>query len=375
VTRHPVFVGHTVKPGAGDIDQVIPCWGSFLSETSFFVDRVRLTAYQDAFKTWLPVWINDQHGRRAAPLMLAQAARLHQGKAFPVLPHRVPVPACCLGLVENLCTVIVKAMNATVVSMMSGTMHESVVALEGYFSLYHTLISLDQVLPDTVARLRSKVARFARHPGNRGKDVTPSLGELLPLVPLSGISWSEAVVAVLEEAFTRNARWALKAHPDLATMRQELYQAGSPACSQRLRKTFSASLVSLKLLCFHCMAARLILEDCGTDDAKCQQELLGERFGRPCTHTVDSMLGKVKRIRQLASWEQFFAGVSLPCPSPAYLSRWLRRSVLISQQQGYHNQRRAEHLAYRNMCEREEQREERARRAKGGCYDEAYDDY
>jgi hypothetical protein len=396
--------------GKGDLDTVSPCFGSLLSLRAHVNFGVRRTPWRVSFGHVLPVWLDRFHGGRAAPVALRRAAMLVMGEegAFacfeqlsqdlrtsssspsssseppfsamlpPGLEEADASPAQ-MDLLLAFATFCTKAMNSTVVEMMQGDLHESVAALEGYFLLYQLLLNVALRYPALLSTLSRRVRRFCFGGGGgggfgggggggratkcdlleqcRGKAAVPSLGELLPLLPLAGVPWSDAVEPVVDEAFVRNARWAVQKHPELAeierdesepraavgkAMGEAVGEAVSAATKNRLEKTFGANLVSLRLLSFHCVAADLVLTDAG-GGAVAQAKSLEATLGAPSSAAVARLQAAAASLKRLGSWRSFFEdGVRLrPPPTPRYLGRWLRRTLDLSNDRGYHSQCRA----------------------------------
>ena len=159
-------------------------------------------------------------------------------------------------------------------------------------------------------------------------------------------SGDEVVEPVVNEAFVRNARWAIKKFPELADIQDgSNFSSGasSNADQKRLRLTFQANVVSLQLLSFHCTAADVVLADTGGNDAKSQAARLELVLGVPSSRAALRLQQATALLKTMDSWEQFFNdGVQLsPAPSSRFLAQWLRRAIDRSGARGYHNQRRA----------------------------------
>lgn len=125
-------------------------------------------------------------------------------------------------------------------------------AVVSYCQLYHLLTSLAAHRPDILGHATSKIRRFLAEANFRTKASVPDMGEFIVMaslvlgsVPEKGserITWSRHLNGpLLEEAFTRNVRWALKANPEL-----EVLEEG--ASEYRLEKTFEAGKTALRLV-------------------------------------------------------------------------------------------------------------------------------
>lgn len=177
----------------------------------------------------------------------------------------------------------------------------------------------------------------------------------MPLLPLAGVPFADAVEAILAEAFVRNVRWALRACPALAdtddgsapaaavSAANPLSSGGddsvSPREAFRLRQVLAANAVSLRLLAFHCTAAVIVAADCG---AGASPEAQGARLeatkGLPSAAAVLQLQRCTRGLKGgPQDWGAFFRGVGLPEPRKPFLAAWLRTSVKRSAALGYHH--------------------------------------
>lgn len=150
---------------------------------------------------------------------------------------------------------------------------------------------------------------------------------------------------------TRAAARATKRNDDTGT------SPGRPA------ETFEANAVSLRLLSFHCTAADLVLSDAGPTPTA-QAKRLETTLGAPSAAAVLQLQAATAALKHLDSWGGFFnRGVKLgPAPPRAFLARWLRRALELSDARGYHNQRRALLAARDARDARRADQEEKQRR-------------
>ena len=234
---------------------------------------------------------------------------------------------------------------------MKGELHASIVALDGYASFLHTLLAALEWYPTLRTIVEDRIARFVDGERGRNKYQCPALGEWLPLLALSDkYTWRDVAHEYLMETFDRNAKWVLKAHPELL----EAVDAYSPgprharrAFPQLLRKAFDTSKVSMRLLMFHVTFLRLFRVrgpaglgskvnpggQLSTTELKAQ---LDDCYGRPTPSVQDAMQAAIKAITKVTSWNEVFARVGLTPPSPGYLSAWLKRTFENSERRRYH---------------------------------------
>jgi len=228
-------------------------------------------------------------------------------------------------------------MNTMVVSVMSGNVHASIKALEGYCMFHRMLHVFVKHYPALQETINKTALRFIENDENRGKNVIPSLGEFLPLLTLAtAVTWDQVAIPYLEENFDRNVLWAIKKYPKLANI--DKVRPGQVDVD-RINKTFSATTVSLRLLCFHVYFFRHIARPVGVsiDDIAFNYDRF---FGRPSNEMKNNLQKNIFEILKINTWPEFFTSIGLAVPSREYLTNWLVQSVLSSERKGYHRRYR-----------------------------------
>eukprot|EP01125_Pyxidicula_operculata_P019302 TRINITY_DN698_c1_g3_i2.p1 TRINITY_DN698_c1_g3~~TRINITY_DN698_c1_g3_i2.p1 ORF type:complete len:1226 (-),score=381.44 TRINITY_DN698_c1_g3_i2:32-3709(-) len=293
----------------------------YLSYESFHKDHVKTTVWGEQFSHWLPVWINEEHGNRA----------------FPYIEKAIHQLACVDGPPEPYnpkmaLTVISRFMCTLVVSVMSGTLHASIKALEGYCIFHRLLLVFVKRYPELQEYINRQVRAFCVDAKYRTKDVIPNLGEFIAYFSVADIPWGKFRMPYLLENFDRNALWAIKQYPHLASVPSSTVT--SPDWG-RLNETFEANNVSLKLLCFHVYFIRNIARPMGIS----KEEIASNYdmfYGQPSTEMKENLQKHIFQVRQIKSWPEFFKYVGMTSPSPAHLTDILIQAVKNSEAKGYH---------------------------------------
>ena len=319
---------------------------------SFHHEKLRRDVYKQPFSHWMPLYLDEAHGERALPLAEEAIALALDPSWALVSAARAATSAPLPFRPEMVLELLPKLMNSMVVGVMKGDVHASTACLEGYTAFLHLLLAFAERYPQLAAAADAKLAAFA--PGGssrrRGKRDVPSLGELLPLLAMSSrYRWEDVAHALLLEAFDRNAKWALAAFPELVDVSSAVL-GGNLVEPQRLSKAFIAGRVSLHLLLFHHTFLELFLSGAGagapastatraaTTTPEGAKRWLDEQCGRPCPAVHIALQARVKRIRRVDTWGGFFRMLRLPEPDAAFLSHWLRMSVINSGRRRYHDQ-------------------------------------
>jgi hypothetical protein len=96
---------------------------------------------------------------------------------------------------------------------MSGRVHASIKALEGYCAAQRLMIHFVTEFPALLESAERLVSNFMKSPELRTKKYVPSLGEFLALLSVTNLQWKDIARSYLEENFIRNVRWVLQKYP------------------------------------------------------------------------------------------------------------------------------------------------------------------
>jgi len=282
---------------------------------------VRKTVWGEPFTHFLPCWINQEHGDRAFPyielairdLMLVGDTPFVANMALQILP---------------------RLMNTMVVSVMSGSVHASLKALDGYCMFHRLLLEFVHRYPELQEKVNAKAMLFIKDDDSRTKDRTPNLGEFLPLIAVAtNITWDDIALPYLEENFTRNVLWVLKKYPGLGKIQN--HRAGQ-VDNSRLEKTLDGSIVSQKLLAFHVFFYRHFARPGGMSLKEIADNY--DRFyGSPSSEMKMNLQRKIFEILKISTWPQFFRAIGMEVPSQDKLTHWLVQSVVSSLKKRYHS--------------------------------------
>jgi len=307
----------------GVLSQIHPKF-DLLAFHSFNAFQQRKTAWNETFTHFLPVYICPRHGERSLTWAKYQ---------FKGMIHKDPYAGKWSP--ELVLKIIPTVLTSMIVDTMKGEMHESIVALEGYTMFYHLLLAFIEKFPELQVLIDSKVENFRRGEEFRNKKIIPNLGHWIACLAASNkYSWRDLCTSYLRENFDRNAKWILKKH-------FELHDPKIPMAN-RLKRSLSASLVSLKLCMFHVTFLRMFRFDARSGQLRTVLETkkyLDSLYGRPSHSMVQNLQKYVKRIKKTRTYEEFFSGVGVKCPSDEELGTWLMDSIYNSERRGYHKLR------------------------------------
>ncbi|KAJ3056667.1 hypothetical protein HK097_005344 [Rhizophlyctis rosea] len=313
----------TKNPKTGKVDYVA-CESELVSRSAFMEGKLRRTVWNTAFTDWLPIYITEDHFRRAIPDIKDLMLKLS--------PHRKEQ----YFQPDMVLEVIPKMMNTLIVLLCDHGMAASTRAVECYFLLHRLLMALLDTYPLLRGKVNRQIEAFIQSESNRTKSATPSLGDVLPLVSFSSYSWTDPKVhnAFLGEAADRAVLWMCRDFPQLAKVPPT--PGGLPRIDEhRLEKSWAAGKVSRRLLMFHCYTLWMMRKSGGVteEDLKNANDGL---FGRPPKRVVDNFQTAVKKIMAVDSWPYFYNACYLKPPSKSALTAYLEQSVRNSVRKGYH---------------------------------------
>ncbi|CAE7553476.1 UBC5B, partial [Symbiodinium pilosum] len=226
--------------------------------------------------------------------------------------------------------VLPKLMTSQVVLLMKGETWASHKALSGYMGFHHLLLSICHAEPTVQVELERRISQFVANEDQRVKSAVPNLGEFICLLSASQKhSWQSVAGPLLTEVFDRNVLWVLKKYPHLA----QLSDAG--VSRERLRATFQAALVSMRLIMFNAWFLNKVAKPSAdtSDSALARYE---RTKGVPPRHQIEAVHRAVRTICEVDSWEAYFDSLGVERVKPEQLCNWLRQSVRNSAQKGYH---------------------------------------
>jgi ubiquitin-protein ligase/predicted RNA-binding protein with RPS1 domain len=340
-----------------------------------FQDGVRRGVWKQKFFAFLPLAIDSEHFERAripfqesvaklASGVVAEKTRSH-GKSREereeeyasritleeyrslgkeALQRRQPASMCrptgSLFVPEMIFEVIPKLMNSQVVLLSSGQLWRCQKALEGYFAYHHLLLHCMRAYPVLRVELEKKLQAFFLEPKAREKSQVHNIGEFICLLSVSDeFDWDKLGVLILEEVFDRNALWVLKQAPNLGDL-----GASSVHDQVRLRTSFRATIVSLRLLMFQVAFLQLVKPPhvhgpgCGLcSAASCALDRKDRCKGIPSPGEAEWLFDRCLEILSVEDYDGFLALVGAAPMTTSDVARWLRRSVLRSTEKGYHN--------------------------------------
>lgn len=313
---------YTINPRTNKIDYIASTM-DLLSSTSFLVDKVRTTMWNETFQEWLPLCLTHEHFTRALPLIARMLPRL-----CPHVGSTKFVPTMVLEVLPIL-------MNTMVVLICDKGVHASDRALEGFCLLHRLFVGLIAAYPQLQREIYNRLTNFLKSEENRSKTAVESMGNFLPLLSVTDhVTWNQMVVPMITEQAARNVIWICKEFPRFA----EEKTTGQGADPVRNKKSFEASIVSQRLFMFHAYFATEVAHPGGLTLAQAA-ERADHFYGLPTLAQKRAFKNHVEKILAVEDWAGFFPLVKLQVLAPDAVTDWLKKAVTASLHKRYHNNR------------------------------------
>ncbi|KAJ3292495.1 hypothetical protein HDU79_001370 [Rhizoclosmatium sp. JEL0117] len=311
-----------------------------LSYDAFLNAGIRQTIWGQGFTHFLPLALTPAHFSKALPILQQSIVHLDCNKSGGFSPE---VALAILSKLMNLMVVdLMKAMdNSSSDSHMSfydeapqkTKLIASEKALTGYSQLLHLLLSFANIYPELVVSAENKLSNFIKNKDTRGKDRVPNIGEFLVLLFLQNKhTCSELALPVFREVSARNVVWMLD--PKHGNKPYLAFIEPQATSDFRLNETYTAQQTSLRLLMFQVLFMRRV----GLGE-KTPTELLAElnsRFGYPRLGLAEQLVQDIKGIYAVKTFNAFLPLVGIPLPTKEYFTQFLKDSINLSRQKGYH---------------------------------------
>ncbi len=261
---------------------------------------------------FLPLYINPAHGKLIKGNFEQSIAKICGSNAFQP---------------KMVLQVIPKLMNSTVVTFMNGTTHTSQRALHGYFAFHRLFLWAISEYSVLTNEIEKTVKQFIDSPEFRMKKVTPNVGEWLTLLTASSFTWENACQAYMNENFERNVMWYLRQNASLGN-------AKGVSEDTRLAETFRLTQVSRDLCAFQVLFLDVARPSKMTIKEVCER--YDANYGLPTEAMEAEMKEAVKKLKAVATYQNWFEVIKIPFPGKAKLNEMLIQSVeSASKKDGY----------------------------------------
>jgi ubiquitin-protein ligase len=270
------------KKGIKNIELHSPL--EYLSHDSFYKSGVRLSAWRETFNHWIPLYINKTHGEEALKIAEQSIKEIMETEKFE--------PSMAL-------VVLTKLMSTQVVNVMKGDVHCSIKYLEGYFHFHRLLIAFIEKYPALKKEINKKIENFLNDKRERTKVKTPNLGDFFALISVSNYKWHKIAPPLIQESFSRNILWILKAHPKLLSYSDE----------KMIESSLSSTVVSRRFIMFNVY----FLIQYGASNQSLEEiaKRYDVRFGHPSSEEKENLQKATFHIQNINCYEDYFKWIKV----------------------------------------------------------------
>eukprot|EP00211_Chloroparvula_japonica_P004111 CAMPEP_0119140958 /NCGR_PEP_ID=MMETSP1310-20130426/30104_1 /TAXON_ID=464262 /ORGANISM="Genus nov. species nov., Strain RCC2339" /LENGTH=653 /DNA_ID=CAMNT_0007132365 /DNA_START=190 /DNA_END=2148 /DNA_ORIENTATION=+ len=290
----------------------------FISHTAFN-EGVRTNTFNGPFTHWIPLYINKDHGEKYSQLAEECLSEICVGKTT------VFDTAYVTAVLPTL-------MNTIVFQLSSGMKHHSSRLLQGYCYVHRLFLHFVAKYPALKETYNVAVRNFASLEKHRIKKCTPNLGRFLVYLTVTDLTWNDVSSAYVYENFDRSVRWMLRSYPWLESNSSRVTRV-------RNQVTFVATRTSTNLLMFQVYFLKNIARPVGVSLETIANQY-DERLGQPEARMAANLQNACRTIKNVSSWNEFFAWIDLAPPSASSLTRQLWNAVLRSAAKHYHEKKR-----------------------------------
>lgn len=225
ILGYPISIN--IFPDTCDIKEIDTTL-DIISYTAYKDLNINKTIWNQEFKFWLPLYINDSHFDKSCHILLEQVYKISNNydnnyyKESPSYlqkkniiinnssnPNKIRISNC-----HYLLNIFTNIMNCFIVKMMKGEMHISIKALEGLCQIYRLFSHIKIKYPEISEIADKNIYNFIHKVQYRHKTFTPNLGLILMTTLLSNkYKWSHLKKTYLDESADRQILWILKELP------------------------------------------------------------------------------------------------------------------------------------------------------------------
>jgi ubiquitin-protein ligase len=269
-----------------------------LSRESFFRCSVRKSVWNERIDTWIPIYINNEHGEIAMKYLSGQVKYLFGDTNL-----------------ESTVKYLSKLMNSMIVNILDGTVHSNQGALKGYCHIHRIMIYLIKNNSELQGFIDDQVTNFINN-----KSEYQSLGEFATLISVSKYRWEDVCQDLIGETFDRNSAQIITKYSYLDISRKfKIYKNDN-----RIKKSFSISAISNKLMMYH----KYFLTNVVNSSLDEQATMYDKNYGQPSLKIQKNLHNEISKINNIKSYKDVINYLGFKLPSGLDVESYLIHSVI-----------------------------------------------
>jgi stress response protein SCP2 len=305
---------------------------SVMSKTAFHELGHRRSIWSEKAIALLPMFLTDEHFRRALPSIrrtIAGIAGLARSDGLAKSASFVPI---------MVLDVIPQAMKTLSLQIANNGVAASSRTADAYVQLHRLFVAMIQEYPSLRKEIHHRLRTFIKGgEKNRCKEACPSLGDLFPLLTVCReYRYEHLVRPFFLEQIDRGALWTCRDFPQLANT--SLRVVGRGADSDVLKSNWEAQLLGNRLMLINRAVLELLRPSSSLSQCCMRHDYL---LGHATPPAKAKFVASIKRALAVDKWGDWLAlaGVVMAHgapPSPARLTDWLKQAIANSERRGYH---------------------------------------
>ena len=226
--------------------------------------------------------------------------------------------------------VMPKFFNYICLNIMSEKVHNSSRAIEILIYVYRVMLLLLEAFPEIKEEANKNLDEFIKNPEQRIKEKTPSLGDLLVMLSLSGKKIEELLPSYIEEQMDRQIFWILQEIPEF----EQLINSAE-VDDIRAKVCFKCGITGQQLLLFYYyFLNKMIYAEC--DSLEKFAEKIDKNFCCLTETEIDKHRLEINKILKIDNFNDFYKFMNMEPPSKDELNKKLKQSFENSKIKKYH---------------------------------------
>ena len=287
------------------------------------------SVWNEEFRFWLPIKINNNHVNKSRKIIEQEIADIYfsQKNVNYLQKERLKLnKELFKDSYKNnkfkpkyMLDIISKMLSSMVVDMMKDNVHASVKALNGFCEFHYLLLQFMEWYPEMIEIADQKIEFFITNFKEVNKINYHSLGEFIILLLVSKkFKWYDIKHNFLMESEARNIRWILREIPNFETennvdVLEHVFEIVNVGKKLNLFTIYFINEVALKII----------------DDYKFY-------YGRPKPEIEQEFQTRVKKIKNINNWEQYYQELNIYLPSKRKILLDYKYALNTSKIKKYH---------------------------------------
>jgi ubiquitin-protein ligase len=297
------------------------------------------SAWNEEFRFWLPIKINNNHVIRSRKIIENTIANIYFARNISnvnyewdddwvdgvrlneAYKHNEFKPKYFLDIIS-------KILSTMIVDMMKDNVHASTKALNGFCQFHYLLKQFIDWYPELIDLADQKIEFFITNYRYVNKNNFHSLGEFIIMLLVSKkYNWNDIKYYFLKESEVRNIRWILKEIPDFEDEKynlEKLDQDNFDVIDQIFNIVNVGKKLNLFTIYFINELAPVISND------------YSFYYGTPSPDVEKKFQEKVKKIKNISNWKEYYHELNVYQPSYRKIFHDYKKALNISKIKKYH---------------------------------------